>query len=275
MPDHDEAVATALDAYQQQLLPDEVHSHRADPTLAEPLITSLIEQLARYADRRDLDVHDTFAELHQQHLDRGGHDHDPVYSFRLGAEVQFRQQRTATGAKPRHPLWRGFIDALVTSPYGEHQCTVRIPGVNEGLHVTASELEPADSLLPLPTRTASVVTTARDAEATIVNIAVRLKRAANNGLVADEQALTDLAQLTIRLGQWSGGQPDAIMRHLYNRIMHAAHTPTTKGRPGPDPAARLAATEFPQRPNPLPSDDSPTTTRPKPDDPPRPRRHRP
>jgi hypothetical protein len=274
LPDHDEAVAAALDAYQQHLLPGDVAGHRADPAVAEPLITSLIEQLARYADRRDLDVHDTFAELHQQHLDRGGHDHDPSYSFRLGAEVQFRQQRTATGAKPRYPLWRGFIDALATSPYGEHQCTVRIPGVNEGLHVTASELEPADSLLPLATRTAGVVSNARYAESTIVDIAVRLKRAANNGLVADEQALTDLAQLTMRLGQWSGGRPDAIMRHLYNRIMYAAHTPA-KGRPGPDAAARLAATEFPQGPNPIASDGSPTTTRPKPDDPPRPRKHRP
>ncbi|NEA28463.1 hypothetical protein [Actinomadura bangladeshensis] len=274
MPDLDEAVAAALDAYQQQLLPDESDSHRDDPQLAEPLIESLIEQLARYADGRALDVHGAFAELHQRHLDRGGPDHDPSYNFRLGTEVQFRQQRTATGGKPRYPLWRGFIDALATSPYGEHHCTVRIPGVNEGLHVTAAELEPADSLLPLPTRTAGVVCDARDAESTIVNIAVRLKRAANNGLVADEQALTDLAQLTIRLGQWSGGQPDAIMRHLYNRIMHAAHTPA-KGRPGPDPAARLAATEFPQGPTPLPSDDSPTTTKPKPNNPPRPHKHRP
>ncbi|MEU5993334.1 hypothetical protein ABZ806_30560 [Spirillospora sp. NPDC047418] len=274
MPDHNEAVAAALDAYQQQLLPDESDSHRTDPLLAEPLIESLVEQLAHYAGRLDLNVHDTFAELHQQHLDRGGHDHDPIYSFRLGAQVQFRQQRTATGAKPRYPLWRGFIDALATSPYGEHHCTVRIPGVNEGLHVTATELEPADSLLPLATRTAGVVSNARDAESTIVNVAVRLKRAANNGLVTDEQALTDLAQLTMRLGQWSGGRPDAIMRHLYNRIMHAAHTPANR-RPGLDAAARLAATEFPQQPNPVPSDDSPASTRPKPDDPPRPHRHRP
>ncbi|MFA1551742.1 hypothetical protein [Actinomadura chokoriensis] len=274
MADPDEAVAAALDAYQQQLLPDDVPSHRADPALAEPLITSLIEQLARYADRLGLDVQDTFAELHQQHLDRGGPDHDPVYSFRLGAEVQFRQGRTATGATPRFPLWRGFVDALATSPYGEAHCAVRVPGVNESLHVTASELEPADSLLPLPTRTAGVVSDARNAESTIVDIAARLKRAATNGLVADEQALADLAQLTIRLGQWSGGQPEAIMRHLYNRITHAAHTPT-KGRPGPDPAVRLAATEFPQRPTSLTSDDPPSTTRPKPDGPARRHKHRP
>ncbi|MEU8804043.1 hypothetical protein [Spirillospora sp. NPDC048819] len=273
MADPDEAVAAALDAYQQQLLPDESDGHRTDPLLAEPLIESLIEQLARYASRRGLDVHDTFAELHQQHLDRGGHDHDPSHSFRLGAEVQFRQQRTATGAKPRYPLWRGFITALATAPNGEPQCTVRVPGINQGLHVAASELEPADSILPLPTRTAGAVSHARDAESLIIAIAVRLKRAANNGLVADEQALTDLAQLTMRLGRWSGGQPEAIMHHLYDRVMNAAQR-TARGRPGPDAAARLAATEFPQRPDPLPSDEPPPTTRPKPDHPPKQRKHR-
>ncbi|GAA1875153.1 hypothetical protein [Actinomadura bangladeshensis] len=274
MSDHDEAVAAALDAYQQHLLPDDAPSHRADPTLAEPLITSLIEQLARYAEARDLDIHDTLAELHQQRLDSGGPDHDPSYNFRLGAEVQFRQQRTATGAKPHYPLWRGFITALATAPDGEPQCTVRVPGISEGLHVTAFELEPADSLLPLPTRTAGVVCNARDAESTIIDIAVRLKRAAGNGLVPDEQALTDLAQLTMRLSTWSGGRPDAIMRHLYDRIIDTAQRPPSR-RPGPDAAARLSATEFPQQPGPSRSDGPPASSTPKPDHPPRPRRPRP
>ncbi|MFA1538027.1 hypothetical protein [Actinomadura monticuli] len=273
MPDHDEAVAAALDAYQQHLLPHVVPDHRSEPTLAEPLIASLVEQLARYADRHDHDVHDTFTELHQQHLDRSGHDPDPIYSYRLGAQVQCRQPPAATGAEPGSPPWRGFITALATSPYGEAQCTVRVPGVSESLHVAASELEPADSLLPLPTRTAGIVTNARDAESTIVDIGARLKRAASAGLATDEQSLADLAQLTMRLSRWSGGQPDVIMRHLYNRIMRIAQEPA-KQHPGPDPAARLSATEFPQGPNLVPSDDPPTT-RPKPDDPPRPRRPRP
>lgn len=273
MPDHDEAVANALDAYQHRLLADDIPSHRADPALAEPLIESLIEQLARYADRRGLDVFGTFAELHQQRIDRGGPDHEPDYNFRLGAEVQIRQERTATGGKPRHPLWRGFITALATSPDGEAQCTVRVPGVNESLHVTASELEPAESLLPLHTRTAGVVISAREAESTIIDIAVRLKRAANNGLVADEQALTDLAQLTMRLSQWSGGRSDAIMRYLYDRIMDAAQKPATR-RPGASAAPRLAATEFPQQPGSSPSGET-SASRPNPDKPRDQRKHRP
>ncbi|MFI0484353.1 hypothetical protein [Actinomadura sp. 9N215] len=271
MPDHDEAVATALDAYQLQLLPDHTRSHRADLTVAEPLIESLVEQLARYADRRGLDVHDTFIEVHQQRLDRGGHDHDPSYNLRLGAEVQSRRQRTATGRR-QSALWRGFVTALATSADGEARCTVQVPGLNRTLHVAASELEPADSLLPLHTRTAGVVSHARDAESTIIDIAVRLKRAAHNGLVADEQALTDLAQLTMRLGRWSGGRPDAIMRQLHDRIMDAAQTPP-KGRPGPAAtAARLAAAGFPQASAPVPSDELPRTTRPKPGNPPKQRK---
>ncbi|TDE22068.1 hypothetical protein, partial [Actinomadura sp. 6K520] len=225
MPDHDEAVAAALDSYQYRLLPDHIHSHRADPTLAERLIDSFLQQLARYADRRDLDIHDTLAELHQQRIDRGGPDHAPEYSFRLGAQVQPRQPPTATGDNAGHPLWRGFITALAATPDGQAQCTVRIPGVNQALQITAAELEPADSLLPLPTRTAGIVITAAEAEQTIIDIAVRLKRAAGNGLATNEHALADLAQLTMRLSAWSGSQPDAIMRHLYDRITDAAHPP--------------------------------------------------
>ncbi|WUH97669.1 hypothetical protein OHR68_29680 [Spirillospora sp. NBC_00431] len=270
MPDHDEAVATALDAYQQQLLPDHTPNHRTDPATAGPLIESLIEQLARYAEKQGLAVHDTFAELHQQRLDRSGLDHDPSRSFRLGAEVQFRQQRTAARGRPG-PQWRGFITALAASPDGQARCTVQVPGVNRTLHVAASKLEPADSLLPLHTRTAGLVSTAQDAESTIIDIAVRLKRAANNGLVADEQALRDLAQLTTRLGRWSGGRPETIMRQLHDRILNAAQKPA-KVRPGPAAAARLAATDFPREP--VPSENPPHATGAKPDNPPSQRQHR-
>ncbi|WP_021593512.1 hypothetical protein [Actinomadura welshii] len=272
MPVHDEAVATALDAYQHQLLPDDLPSHRTDPLVAELLSKSLLGQLVHYADRRDLNVRDTVALLHQDQLDRGNPG-EPAHGFRLGSEVQFRQQRTASGAKPRYPLWRGFITALAGSPDGEARCTVRVPGVNQGLHVTASELEPADPLPPLPTRTAGVVASARDAEATIIDIAVRLKNAANNGLVADEQALTDLAQLTMRLGKWSGGRPDAIMHHLHDRVLDVAQR-TAQEHSG-RAAARLSATEFPQGPTPDPCDDPPPSTKPKPDNRQKPRKRHP
>jgi hypothetical protein len=271
MPDHDEAVATALDAYQHQLLPDDLPSHRADPLLAELLSKSLIGQLARYADRRDLDVHDTVALLHQERLDRDGRGTDAAHDFRLGSEVQFRQQRTTTGAKPRFPLWRGFITALAGSPGGEAQCTVRVPGINQGLHVTASELEPAESMPPLPTSTAGVVTSAHDAESTIIDIAARLKRAANNGLATDELALTDLTQLTVRLASWSGGQPHAIVRQFRDRVTDAARKPAQEH----DSAARLSATEFPQGPTPDPSDVPPPSAEPKPDDQQKPHKRRP
>jgi hypothetical protein len=229
MREHEEAVANALDTYQRQVLPDKLPSHRADPLLAELLSKSLIDQLVRYAERRDLKVNDTLALLHQERLDRGGRAHDPVERFRLASEVQFRQEPTATGAKPRFPLWRGFITALAASPNGGAQCTVRVPGIHQGLHVTASELEPADAFPPLSTRTAGVVVSARGAESTIIDIGVRLKRAAASGLVADEQALTDLAQLTMRLGTWSGGQRKRSSQypsgHANNGVAHGIAGP--------------------------------------------------
>ncbi|NDU73845.1 hypothetical protein GWI34_14530 [Actinomadura sp. DSM 109109] len=273
MREHDEAVAHALDTYQRQVLPDRLPSHRADALLAELLSKSLIDRLVRYAERRDLKVNDTLALLHQERLDRGGRAHDPVERFRLASEVQFRQEHTATGAKPRFPLWRGLITALAATPDGGAQCTVRVPGIHQGLHVTASELEPADSFPPLPTRTAGVVVNARGAESTIIEIGVRLKRAAASGLATDEQALTDLAQLTMRLGTWSGGRPDAIMRHLHDRIVAAAQEPPSPGRGRSE--ARLSVTEFPQGPTPSPSPGRPPSARPGPDTRHNPRKHRP
>jgi hypothetical protein len=93
--------------------------------------------------------------------------------------VQFRQQETATGAKPRYPPWRGFVTSLTEVPGGDARCTVRVPGVADTVHATASELEPADSLLPVATRTAGVVHHARDAEDTITTLTTWLERNAD------------------------------------------------------------------------------------------------
>ncbi|MWA02323.1 hypothetical protein F8568_022550 [Actinomadura sp. LD22] len=125
MPDRMEATALALDAYQQQLLPEEVFNHRTDTSLAELLVQSLLEHLARYAAQHGLDVHDTLEELHQRSVDRGGAEADPVHNFRLGAQVQIRQQETATGARPRYPRWRGFITSLTETSGSDARCIVR------------------------------------------------------------------------------------------------------------------------------------------------------
>ncbi|WP_433234815.1 hypothetical protein [Actinomadura nitritigenes] len=263
MPDRMEATALALDAYQQQLLPDEVFSHRTDSSLAELLIQSLIEQLARYAAQQGLDIHATLEELHQRSIDRGGTRTDPVHNFRLGGQVQFRQEVTAPGAKPQYPRWRGFITSLTEASGGDARCTVRVPAVAEAVHVTASELEPAEPLLPVPTRTVGVVHHARDAEQAIVALTAWLERNADTVPVTYQEKLDDVARLSEALANWSGGRPEEIARHLPSCLLGAvqsADTPAAEGS-GLAPVARLAAMGFPQGPAPVRPADPPAVTR--------------
>jgi hypothetical protein len=261
MPDPDAAVAAALDAYQRELLPHDLPTHRTDPPLAESLVQSLLEQLARYADQHGLDIHDTLEELHHRSIDRSGTEPDPIHNFRLGAQVQIRQQGTATGAKPRYPRWRGFITSLAEAPDGDARCTLRVPAVADTVHVTASELEPADALLPIATRTAGVVHHARDAEETITALTAWLERNADGRPVTYQDRLDDLAWLSEALATWSGGQPELIARHLPARVSRAAWQTGTAAPPGLSAAARLAATGFPQGPTPLRPVDPPTASR--------------
>lgn len=253
MPDRMEATALALEAYQQQLLPEEVFNHRTDTSLAELLVQSLLEHLARYAAQHGLDVHDTLEELHQRSVDRGGAEADPVHNFRLGAQVQIRQQETATGAKSRYPRWRGFITSLTETSGSDARCIVRVPAVAQAIHVTASELEPADPLLPIATRTAGVVHHARDAEETIIALTTWLERNADHPPVTYQDKLDDLTRLSRTLANWSGGNPEQIAHHLPSRAPATAQraNPATPTSVGPAPAARLAAMGFPQGLDPL------------------------
>ncbi|QKG20093.1 hypothetical protein [Actinomadura verrucosospora] len=254
--DPDAAVAAALDAYQRELLPRDVPHHDTDPALATSLIGSLIEQLARYAAQHGLDVHDTLDELHQRSIDRGGVGIDPVHNFRLGAQVQFRQEEITTGAMPRYPRWRGFITSLTEAPGGDARCTVRVPAVADTVHATASELEPADPLLPVATRTAGVVHHARDAEETIAVLTAWLDRNADTTPVACQEKLDDVERLSTPLAAWSGGQPEQIARHLPRVPEPARRTGTPAAdTSGLAPVARLAATGFPQGPTPIRPDD--------------------
>ncbi|KAB2388688.1 hypothetical protein [Actinomadura montaniterrae] len=263
MPDPDDAVAAVLDAYQDQLLPASTPSHRANSSLAESLVQSLLEHLARYAAHQNLNVHDTLEELHQRSLDHSGAEADPVHNFRLGAQVQIRQQETPTGAEPRYPRWRGFITSLTETPGGDARCIVRVPAVAKAVHVTASELEPADALLPIATRTAGVVHHARDAEQAITALTAWLKRNADTLPVTYPEKLDDLGRLAEALAGWSGGTTQGIIHPLFARnpgTAQQAKAPAEDG-PRPAPVARLAAMGFPQGPETIPPDEPPAVAR--------------
>ncbi|GAA2170171.1 hypothetical protein [Actinomadura napierensis] len=263
MPDPGDAVAAALDAYQRELLPRDLPGHHADPALAESLVQSLIEQLARYAAQHGLDLHDTLEELHQRHIDRGGTDTDPVHNFRLGGQVQFRRQETVTGATPRYPRWRGFITSLSEAPGGDARCTVRVPGIANRVYAAASELEPADSLLPVATRTAGIVHHARDAEETIVTLTAWLQRNPDTVPVTYQEKLDDVARLSKALANWSGGRPEGIAHRLAARVSDTARRTDTPpaDSTGLASVARLAATGFPQGPTPIRPDAPAPVTR--------------
>ncbi|HEU5023616.1 MAG TPA: hypothetical protein VFV01_01720 [Spirillospora sp.] len=250
MSDADDAVAAALDAFQRRVLPDDVLDYRTDPSLAESLVSSLIVQLARYADRHGLDVHDTLEELHQRSLDRSGTETDPAHNFRLGAQVQFRRQEAAAGAEPQEPPWRGFITAFREAPGGDARCTIRVPAIAESVHAAASELEPADPLLPVATRTVGAVHHARDAEETLRVLAAWLKRNADTVPVTYAEKLDDLGRLAEALASWSGGTTEGIVRPLLAGVSGTSQQADSAAAEGPEPApvARLAATGFPQGP---------------------------
>ncbi|MGI5325072.1 hypothetical protein [Actinomadura nitritigenes] len=260
MSDADDAVAAALDAFQRRVLPDDVLDHRTDPSLAESLLSALVEQLARYADRHGLDVHDTLEELQQLGIDRSGTETDLVHNFRLGAQVQFRRREAAAGTEPQEPPWRGFITALREAPGGDARCTIRVPAIAGAVHAAASELEPADPLLPVATRTVGAVHHARDAEKTLRVLAAWLKRNADTIPVTYAEKLDDLGRLAEALASWSGGTTEGIVRHLLADVSGASQQAAANG-PQPAPVARLAATGFPEGPTPIRPPDPSTVTR--------------
>jgi hypothetical protein len=131
------------------------------------------------------------------------------------------------------------------------------------VHVTASELEPADSLLPVATRIAGVVHHACDAEEMIVALTAWLERNTDAAPVTYQERLDDLEQLSKALANWSGCRPEGIARHLLPRAPETSQQadPAASDGSGLAPAARLAAMGFPQGPEALPSDDLPSVPR--------------
>ncbi|WP_067466163.1 hypothetical protein [Actinomadura macra] len=129
MTERMQAGALALDAYERHLFGNLANGHRNIHAEAEGLLHAPVADLIRYGEGNHLDVADLVDARVQARIDRGG--------------------------------------VLAISPSGMAQYTVRVPGINDGLHTTAPELEPADSPLLLLTRTAGVSSYARDEHAEV------------------------------------------------------------------------------------------------------------
>ncbi|MFE9106990.1 hypothetical protein [Actinomadura geliboluensis] len=258
MTERMEAAALALDAYEQHLLGDLANGHRTDRAEAEGLLHALVVDLINYGEGNHLDVVDLLDALVQARIDRGGAITNPRYSFRLDAEVQFRDR----DIEPH----RGFITDLKSSGPGQDpECVLRIPGIIDQ-HTSSAALEPATRMVPLSTRTAGTVFSAAAAEATITDLLTRLP-AGHHEFDADRDplVLADLAELSTALAAWSGTKPEHVLQHLRQR---AGQIPTA-----PDdcsPAFRRAATGFPNDIAALLAGERPTRARSSRTDPPNP-----
>ncbi len=234
MTERMEAAALALDAYEQHLFGDLANGHRTDRAEAEGLLHALVVDLINYGEGNHLDVVDLLDALVQARIDRGGAITNPRYSFRLDAEVQFRDR----DIEPH----RGFITDLKSSGPGQDpECVLRIPGIIDPQHTSSAALEPATRMVPLPTRTAGTVFSASAAEDTITDLLTRLPAGHQEADAGrDPRVLADLAELSTALAAWSGTKPGHVLQHLRQR---AAQIPAA-----PDdcsPAFRRAATGFP------------------------------
>ncbi|NKZ03321.1 hypothetical protein [Actinomadura latina] len=227
-----EAAALALDAYEQYLFGDLANGHRSDRAEAEGLLHSLVVDLINYGDGNHLDVVDLLDALVQARIDRGGAITNPRYSFRLDAEVQFRDH----DAEP----YRGFITELRSSGPGQDaEGVLRIPGIIDPQHTGTSALVPATRMVPLSTRTAGTVFSASAAEDTITDLLTRLP-AGHREADADPRVLADLAELSTALATWSGTKPEHVLQHLRYRAGQIHRAPDDWSS-----TARRAAAGFP------------------------------
>lgn len=232
MTERMQATALAMDAYEQRLLGDLANGHRNDRAEAEGLLHSLVVDLINYGEGNHLDVVDLLDAVVQARIDRGGALINPRYSFRLDTEVQFRDRDADDH--------RGFITELRSSGPGQDaQCVMRVPGIIDPQHTLTTELEPATRMVPISTRTAGTVFSAREAEGTILDLIAELpEQHAEAG--PDPEVLADLTELSTALAVWSGTKPDHVLHHLRHQARDIHHAPGESSS-----IARRAATAFP------------------------------
>ncbi|MEU8124925.1 hypothetical protein AB0C21_39960 [Spirillospora sp. NPDC049024] len=225
------AAALALDAYEQHLFGDLAHGHRNDRAEAEGLVHALVVDLITYGESNHLDVVDLLDALVQARIDRGGALSNPLYSFRLNTEVQFRDRDADDHC--------GFITELKSSGSGQDaECVLRVPGLIDPQHTITSQLEPATRLVPVPTRTRGIVFSALEAEDTIIEILGDL--ATKRDTAPAPEVVADLKELSTALATWSGTTPQRVLHHLRHQARVSPPSPDDRSS-----AARRAASAFP------------------------------
>ncbi|RAY14985.1 hypothetical protein DPM19_09550 [Actinomadura craniellae] len=239
-PTSAENAAIALDAYEQHILGDTQTTHRRNPVVADALVRGLINDLADYADQRRIDLTAVLTGALEARADDLTERQDSELVRQVGAQVQIRPD----AAGEPLPVRRGIITGVEEYGNGNAVCAVRFPGMDGDLQLAVSDLQPAEPF-PHTTTRLGPVTTATDAEKTLITVAARIQCCARSGVRPDHDDLLDRNSLAGNLGRWAGTTDERVLTTLTQQINQAAARMSTPGlQPGTDPV-RLATTGFP------------------------------
>ncbi|MFC4906939.1 hypothetical protein [Actinomadura gamaensis] len=235
-PDAVESAEILLDTYEQDVidLPGS-GSYRDDKTLAAARISSLIGDLAAYAEHHRIDFYpSSHARLTHSRPSRRYPETAPSEDgWQIGSEVRVRPG-VPDVELPASP---GYVSAL--HPGEAPECTVVFPGVPaRQFRVQADHLCAADPF-PIVSTTHGPVLGAARAEAAFVRAAAHIRLARDQGDRPTPQDLVNHACLAVGLAQWTGISAGRIEAVLTSRIEDAIRPfKASLRRAAPDAPAR-------------------------------------
>ncbi|MCP2337927.1 hypothetical protein [Actinomadura rupiterrae] len=228
-----ESAETLLDVYEQDIidLPG-AGSYRDDKGLAASRISSMIGDLAAYAEHHRIDFYPaSHARLGNSRPSR--RYSEPVQSedsWHVGAEVQVARWAQTSG-KPTTP---GYVSEL--HPGDAPECTVVFPGVPERRsRIQADHLRSADPF-PIVATTRGPISSAASAEAAFVEAAANIRLANARRGTPTPRDLVNHACLAAGLAQWAGinaGRIEAVLAPEIEDAVRALTAPRESVVPAP------------------------------------------
>lgn len=224
--EHVQNAEHALDAYQRHALNEHLPSP-PDRRHADALIGALVGDLKHYADACGLDFAEILANARA------------AYTAELSDQTRY-----AIGDEVRlitHPQRCGTI-TNITVQNGEQLHHVHVAGVPYTHAELAADIEPANPFPLVPT-SLGVITTARQAEATLVEFAIRARH--ETGAGSDPTAKAACDRLITALTWWSGTTHHELAKEISPRIAQQIIESRTAEVMADESPVRLARQGFP------------------------------